>query len=238
MTLPYIACICATYNRPVLLAEMVQCFIEQDYPKDRCELVVLDDAGQYTLPSSLPANVRLCVIPQRFRTLGEKRNATAALASPQATVYSVWDDDDLYLPHTLQFQAKALQQAEFVIPKHVYTWDKPASPWTVKNTGGIFHGCWAFTRSVFEAVNGYPWIQSGQDLGLKRKLLALDGCRLNQPECDRPYYVYRWTATGDKHLSAMDKATGYDRMKAASIEPAQLTPRFQQDYWQMIPGEV
>ena len=40
----------------------------------------------------------------RFRTLGEKRNACAALASPDVQGFLVADDDDIYLPHWFSTQ--------------------------------------------------------------------------------------------------------------------------------------
>lgn len=45
--LPFISCVCPTYKRPHMLRNSLACFLAQDYPKDRCELIILDDAGQY-----------------------------------------------------------------------------------------------------------------------------------------------------------------------------------------------
>ncbi len=39
---------------------------------------------------------------KRFCTLGEKRNASAALASADVDAYAVWGDDDIYLPGHLE----------------------------------------------------------------------------------------------------------------------------------------
>ncbi len=92
-----LAAICCTYRRPRELATAVECFLRQDYV-DR-EMIVLDDAGQFA-PDALDGlpRVKLVTSPVRFRTLGEKRNASAALASPDVDAYCVWDDDDIYLP--------------------------------------------------------------------------------------------------------------------------------------------
>jgi len=57
---------------------MIHCFLEQDYPAGQRELIVLDDAGQYENQSG--PGWRLVSTAQRFPTLGEKRNAAAALA--------------------------------------------------------------------------------------------------------------------------------------------------------------
>src|SRR5690606_40696836 len=74
-----IAAICCTYKRPTLLAEAIECFIRQDYPAELRELIVLDDAGQYG--NQRGDGWRIVSLPVRFRTLGEKRNASAALVS-------------------------------------------------------------------------------------------------------------------------------------------------------------
>ena len=44
--LPLVSCLCPTYRRPQLLENSIACFLDQNYPADRRELVVLDDAGE------------------------------------------------------------------------------------------------------------------------------------------------------------------------------------------------
>ena len=44
--LPLVSCLCPTYRRPQLLENSIACFLAQNYPADRRELVVLDDAGE------------------------------------------------------------------------------------------------------------------------------------------------------------------------------------------------
>src|SRR5512137_1054339 len=101
--LPKLACVCCTYARPDLLCQSLQCYLMQDYPADRCELIILDDANQYVSQTQTePKTWHLVTSSRRFRTLGEKRNACAALASADVDAYVVWDDDDIYLPWTLQ----------------------------------------------------------------------------------------------------------------------------------------
>ncbi|MGQ9822762.1 MAG: glycosyltransferase family 2 protein [Thermogutta sp.] len=159
-----IACLCSTFNRPAQLAEVIESFLRQTYPAR--ELVILDDAGQYDPAACdhLPG-VKLVTTRHRFRTLGEKRNASAALPSPDCKAYAVWDDDDIYLPWHLEAMAAVFQAG--------YPWSLPAEVWIDrtthlkrKNTGGLFHGSWGFTREAFLAVGGYPAMRSGQDPAL------------------------------------------------------------------------
>lgn len=236
MTLPYLTVICATYNRPVLLAEVLECYLRQDYA-GRCELVILDDLGQYA-PTFQDGDRpwRLAVSPQRFRTLGEKRNATAALASPQSEAYAVCDDDDLYLPHWLTAVGTALAEADLVRPSRVYH-EKDGRFWT-KPGQGLYHGAWGFRREAFVQVGGYPWMQSGQDLGL---LTRLKGCDARQadttPAGTRPYYVYRWH-TGSPHISALKKGdAGYQQMMAPPVKRVELKPHWRADYLARVPEE-
>lgn len=210
--LPKIACICCTFLRPQLLAEAVDGYLRQDYPVDRRELIIVDDAGQYeaTAADALAEhNVRLVSFPHRIRTLGEKRNLTAALASPDVDAYAVWDDDDVYLPwHLSQLAAALLAGAQWVRPARV--WLDKRQRLELKAAGGLFHGAWAFTREAFAAVGGYPFMQSGQDQALARRFdqrRLVSHCQLAAAEAAGltawPGYVYRWfTTPAAWHLSA------------------------------------
>jgi len=200
-----VACICCTYKRPEFLAEAIESYLRQDYPKR--ELIVLDDAGQYG-PDALEhyhnRGVRLVVSHRRFRTVGEKRNATAALAAPDADVYCVWDDDDIYLPHHVSECVESIRAGhDYAIPSRIL-FQKRSRPMFAKSNSALFHGSWAFTRSAFAAVNGYPWIQSGQDQGL-RKRFEQAKMRKGDPLQDGapPSYIYRWQYRPNAwHLSA------------------------------------
>jgi glycosyltransferase involved in cell wall biosynthesis len=105
------------------LAEAIECFVRQDYPAELRELIVLDDASQYGHQRG--DGWRVVSLPLRFRTLGEKRNASAALVSPDVDAYCVWDDDDIYLPWHMSAAAAALAEADYTIPTVIYN-DTPA----------------------------------------------------------------------------------------------------------------
>ena len=111
-------------------------------------------------------------MPARLRTLGEKRNACAALASPDAEGLLVADDDDIYLPHWFRTQAEALRQAEWSRPGLVLLAHGDALK--EHDTGGLYHGGWAFRRSAFDQVRGYAAINNGEDQDLAKRLSAVD----------------------------------------------------------------
>jgi len=200
-----IAAVCCTYLRPVELGRMIRCFELQDYAE--AELIVLDDAGQYD--GQRGDRWRLFSTKRRFPTLGEKRNAAAGLVADDVRALAVWDDDDLYLPWALRACAVALRTAPWSRPSLVLH-PRPAGSLRQHETGGLFHGGWAYRREVFEKVGGYPAIDNGEDQGLARRFKraaveAADPIRLGM----KPFYVYPW-GTG-WHLSGMGR-DGYRRL--------------------------
>jgi glycosyltransferase involved in cell wall biosynthesis len=224
------ACVCCcTYNRPKQLGHVVRCFERQDYG-DR-EMVILDDAGQYA--NTTGDRWRLVSVTERYGSLGEKRNACAEMASPDAEVLVVWDDDDLYLPWALSASINAIQPAEWSRPSLVLH-PQPNGALRQHLTGGLFHGGWAYRRDVFWRLGGYAAGYSGpEDQELMRRMERA-GVKQSDPIALgwRPFYVYPWgrLAGGEGyHISGL--LTGRDRGQEAwrklgglVIEPEQLIP--------------
>jgi len=176
--------------------------------------------------------VKLVTTRHRFRTLGEKRNACAALVSPDVDAYAVWDDDDIFLPWHLEAMATVFEMG--------YQWSQPAEVWLDRRTRlerratkGLFDGSWGFTREAFCFVGGYPPMQSGQDQALAGRFnkaginsaspsefffesaTPTDG---NQSRLALPSYIYRWhTYPGARHISALGK-DGYHLRGEEKIE--------------------
>ena len=225
------AAICSTYKRPDLLAEVIECFRQQDYPADRRELIVLDDAGQYCNHEG--DGYRVLSLPRRFRTVGEKRNATAALASPDADAYCVWDDDDIYLPWHISAAAMALAQADYTIPSVVFKGGE-AAVIRQANTD-LYHGAWSYRRTAFEQAGGYPFIQSGQDQGLlarfrQQQLVCSDPLKYDP----RPSYLYRWHTAHRHHLSVLGPG-GFEQL--GSLEApfvGRVTPSWSVDWAALV----
>ncbi|HUT14096.1 MAG TPA: glycosyltransferase family A protein [Thermoguttaceae bacterium] len=202
-----IAAVCCTFLRPRQLGHLIRCFLEQDYPAEKRELVILDDAGQYD--NQQGDRWRLVSTDRRFPTLGEKRNAAAALVSGDVEALAVWDDDDLYLPWALRASVAALEVAPWSRPSLVLH-PQPSPPGLRQHeTGGLFHGGWAYARPAFEQVGGYPAVNNGEDQAFARRLKQAgvdeaDPIQLGMA----PFYVYSWNAGSGWHLSGM-KGDGY-----------------------------
>lgn len=219
-----------TYKRPNELAEAVASFLRQTYADK--ELIVLDDAGQYAPGACdhLPG-VKLVTTPHRFRTLGEKRNACAALASPDADVLLPWDDDDIYLPWHMEAAAKALENADYTIPTAVWTCGRDGRLRRKENSY-LFHGAWAIRCQAFADIDGYPWMASGQDQWLLKRLKSRDGFRRADPLAfdPRPSYVYRWFASHNKHFSHIGE-DGHNILGRLPVEHvARLEPKWSRDW--------
>jgi hypothetical protein len=214
-----IAAVCVTYLRPRQLGCMVRCFLEQDYPASRRELVILDDAGQYA--DRQGAGWRLVSVPRRFATLGAKRNAAAKLVSADVEALAVWDDDDLYLPWALSASVAALRRAAWSRPSLVLHRQADGSL-RQHRTGGLFHGGWAYRREVFQRLGGYPASNNGEDQAFAQRLeaagiAASDPCALGF----RPFYIYTWG--GAWHLSGLG-ADGYEELGRFAVEKVLLQP--------------
>lgn len=178
---------------------MIECFLRQDYPRELRELVILDDAGQYE--NQAGDGWRLVSIPSRFRSLGEKRNACAALASPDVEGFLVADDDDIYLPHWFRTQAESLQKAD---------WSRPGLVLVEHNdglrecdTGGLYHGGWAFRREAFYRVRGYGPHNNGEDQELAGRMSQAGVTEIDPCKFADPFYVYRYD-NNSYHLSYLD----------------------------------
>ena len=212
-----IAVVCATYNRPRQLGQMIRCFQQQDYA-DR-ELVILDDAGQYP-PTEGPL-WRLVSRSMRFSTLGEKRNAAARLVSSDVEALAVWDDDDLYMPWALRASAAALEQAPWSRPGLVLH-PQPDGSLRQHRTGGLFHSGWAYRRDVLDRAGGYPPINNGEDRGLASRFHGLGVAEADPLTLGfLPFLVYRWV--GGLHLSRAGPS-GYKNWGRLAIESAKIVP--------------
>lgn len=206
--LPPVSCMCLTYGRPQVLEEAIESFLRQDYQGIK-ELIVLNDLSEQVLRCDHP-NVRVINVDKRFRTVGEKRNACAALSSHD--LLFVWDDDDIFLPHRLSFSVAKLDATKGFF--------KPSKALTLNNgiiggpTANLFHSGSCFTRSLFDAAHGYAHIGSGQDLDLERSFERIigSGKNYNGIKPSEIYYLYRWSGTGSYHLSGF----GRDRDGAES----------------------
>jgi glycosyltransferase involved in cell wall biosynthesis len=105
---PFVSVCTPTFNRRPFIPIMFQCFLNQTYPKDRMEWIIVDDGTD-----SIADLVSAANIPQirYFReekkmALGEKRNYMHSKVKGTIIVYM--DDDDYYPPERVSHAVETL----------------------------------------------------------------------------------------------------------------------------------
>lgn len=235
-TLPKVSCQCITYGRTNLLDEAVECFLRQDYPGEK-ELVILNDLPTMKLAFDHP-EVVVVNLPRRMRTVGEKRNACVALCG--GDIIFPWDDDDISLPHRISFTLSRMTNHDYWKPDRYWYWrNGQINP---EPTLGVAHAMGAWSRALFDAVSGYPHMESGQDQAIENLFARQGDLRCVQSIArDEIFYVYRFPGTGSYHLSSGGYGKGMASV-AAHVERAKppaehaIRPHWEQDYPELIRG--
>lgn len=204
--------ICPTWNRPKCLANLVRQFLSQEYDRGQLELVILDDAQQYTQQFGGEPGRRwyLFCEPQPFKTLPEKYNALLKLAAPADAVIVAEDDDEYHPLHTAACAA-ALEHGEWCKPSRVRSDFAPQG----EPADGRFHASLAFRREWLLANGGWPDTSLPDfDQQLIRKLTKIeppvDPLRIRQPGLvgtlmRRTFpmtYKFCWGSTQHSHAQA------------------------------------
>ena len=238
---PPVSCICLTYGRPHVLEEAIYSFLLQDYAGPK-ELIVLNDYAEQTYRFD-HLEVRVINLPVRFRTVGEKMNAAAALCSYD--VLFVWDDDDLYLPHRLSYSMARFDPARgFFTTGRAWLWDQGE---IVSISENCFHSGSCWSRELFDLVGGYPVMGNGYDQVIEQRFEeARPGSTVRAPMPDEDaFYIYRWGGIGSYHMSGFGQDAPNQNVEQASVASyveaqmargevargnIQLQPRWAQDY--------
>jgi hypothetical protein len=186
-----------------MLANLIFCFEQFEYPRGRCQLVVLDDAGQFP---DQPAGENWMVVSrrERFPTLGDKRNALAEMAPKNTDAFVVMDDDDAYLPWTLRAHAWALRQSELSCPDRVLLEDFD-STLVMERVQLGFHASWAYSRDLFLRCGRYPSINRGEDRALLNVMIAGGAEPMSGTDAWPPWLISRWDGTSSYHMSALQE---------------------------------
>jgi hypothetical protein len=219
-----LAALCCTFHRPHLLGQLIESFRRQDYPLPLRELIILDDAGQYDNQEG--EGWRVISIPRRFRTLGEKRNACAALASPDVTGFLIADDDDIYLPHWFRTQAVVLRQADWSRPSVVLVERKDGLK--EQATDGLYHASWAFRRVAFDRVRGYAPVNNGEDQELAGRLVTAKVTQCDPCSFAPPFFIHR-VENESYHVSYLDDC-GFQALGSKKAEKSSVRPHWPREY--------
>lgn len=218
--LPFVSCLCPTFHRPKLLANALACYLAQDYPEARRELIILDDGNDFKGGFSVNgASWLISSTPDRFPSLPAKFNAIAAKADPESSIFMVWEDDDIYMSHHISAHVNALATAgaEFSKPSTVLS----TYPGHVvqENAAGRFHASIAMTRALFHRVGGWPLTKRADFDQQCMSAMAqaagpvgfADPCQFAPPS-----YCFRYGSTrayhGQHFMRSPDDEEWYDRV--------------------------
>lgn len=222
---------CITYDRAELLSEAIESFLRQDYTGPK-EMVILNDCTEQTLVCNHP-EVFIINTNRRFRTIGEKRNACIAMCS--GDVIFGWDDDDISLPHRITTSLKYKEDKPYFKNTSAWLWqngtlkDNP-----VLNTYPTM-ACW--DRAFFEEVNGYAFMQSGQDIELDNRFRKTGKRHCHAIPDEEVYYIYRFGGTQKPHLSSYGYGKGWIEIGKKEVKDKgviELVPKWNQDYVTLV----
>ena len=236
-----ISAICVTYGRTAWLQEAIQSFLNQDLGSVSAELVVLNTFQDQTLKFQHDDPiVTVLNLGTRPASLGEARNK--AIESCRGDIIVIWDDDDICLPKHLQTIAAAFtEDVDWVWMDKQFHMEGRQIKSIVAGTCPLF----AFRKSAWKAIGGYPSLTVGEDRALIGKISTqFKGGPLAVKE---PTFIYRW-GQGTYHASGQgpDKPgadRAHDRIRndlmdrvRSGKEPlgdVQLKPGWAQDYTEL-----
>lgn len=237
-----VSCLMCTFGRPHLLAEAIQCFMDQDYPHKEL-LISNDQQGVIIEIEDCPPNIIVYNAPFRLNCLGRKRNHL--MEEARGEFCCVWDDDDLYTPWRISDSVKLMRQNPSVDIVKADSAIMSIDNKRYSINQNLFHSqaCIRQSPMVIERI-GYvyspkKWYADksvGEDIEFEN--------RFDVKSFDvSPYfwYVYRW-GMGVHHLSGIsdDKKSwkrslnfpGYKKLEGT----IKVKPGFKHDYWGEISG--
>lgn len=149
---PLVSCVMPTWNRRPFIAQAIESFLSQTYP--RKELIILDD-GDDSIRDLVPKKkiIRYVRIDQRIST-GMKRNKCCELAKGELICH--FDDDDWSAPGRVENQVKRLIESGRPITGYstLIFWDtllKQAKRYISRTPGYVCGTTLMFRRKFWES---------------------------------------------------------------------------------------
>lgn len=219
---PFITGICPTYRHPELLANCLAMWLDQDYPSDRCLLIILDD--DQTFEDQGDDNWVLRSASNRYNSLPEKYNALLSMIPQETDIVAIIEDDDLYFPQYLSTHQKALEEKPFSKPSIVLS-DYPGNVIT-ENGAGRFHSSMTFSKELIISIGGWPNTKRADfDQQLISKLTMFAGEPADPCRYGPPQFLYRWhsgAAHGQSTMRSPDDEEWYDRSTEAYMKVSRV----------------
>ncbi len=105
---PFVSICTPTFNRRPFIPIMIECFLNQTYPSDRMEWIIVDDGSDPVEDLIVEANIpqiKYYKLDEKIK-LGKKRNLIHSKTSGSILVYI--DDDDYYPPERVEHAVDTL----------------------------------------------------------------------------------------------------------------------------------
>jgi glycosyltransferase involved in cell wall biosynthesis len=220
------------------LEEAVESFLRQDYGGPR-ELIIVNDLPDQVLAFEHPG-ILIVNAPRRFRSVGEKLNAGAALA--RFDLIAPWLDGDISLPHRLSLtSARIDRETGFYRGERGFSW---RDGHIVRFEPLLQHAGCLITRELLADSGGFPFVSEGlvptMELRFARHRLDSGVARAIDP--GETYYIYRQHpsslhATDAQALTATDRYRAVEQHVHEAIRRGEiptgriaLSPRWSVDY--------
>jgi glycosyltransferase involved in cell wall biosynthesis len=244
MSLPFISCKMITYGRVEFLEESLESFLKQDYPQDKCELIIVNDYPLQKLIFDHP-NVKIYNLDETFATIGEKENFATSKCSGE--IICQWDDDDLALSNHLQNVAK------FFIPgSDLLHWNIGIfmnMPVIEFNDRPLGNSGIVFSKKIWRELGGHPIENAGYDMTFVRSIRNVSkNIVFAAPPKEEASWIYVWGGR-DYHMSGGGQDTDdrpnvvirnaehiENRRKRGEIPIGKinLNPNWKYDYYKLL----
>lgn len=193
--MPKVSCLMPTYRRypenGYLVEEAVESFLRQTFTD--AELIICNDEPAHTLKFKHP-RVRVINETQRYASLGDKLNAMVGMA--KGDILCRWDDDDISLPHRLEYSLARLVGGDSWEPSHMWYDDGFLHFMGVSGNASTMS---IWTRNLFNEIGGYSsWLTPDEDQDFTTRIGGSRRVGTVRPE--NAFYIYRW-ATNSIHFS-------------------------------------
>lgn len=198
MNEPFISCKCITYGRMEMLQEALYSFLQQDYPPDKCEMIIVNDYPLQKLIFNHP-QVKIFNLDTTFDTIGAKENF--ATEQCQGNIICQWDDDDIALPNHLRNVAKFFTSESDLLHWHRAIFMNV--PIITKITGVGNSGI-VYSKRIWNQIGGYPLENAGYDMTyvIKIKTIVPQNIVFAEPPDNEVSWIYCWGGRG-YHMSGM-----------------------------------
>jgi len=231
-----VSCLMPTYarfpNHGSLVEESVESFLKQDYKNK--ELIILNDCPGQKLIFEHP-QVSVINTNRRLRSLGEKYNVMASLAS--GDILCPWEDDDINLPWRISLSVKSLEKNKIDYWRPIEHWISRKNKPVQSRNNSINSQC-IYTRHAFNEAKGYRHISFKED-DLFESDIIISGCKIKFEDIPIKhwFYIYR-RSTGSYHIS-LAKNTYDDLGKLETLQGSfTLNPHWEINYEKNIKHKI